>query len=51
MMGIMRVIADDYGTLALLDGKGFTTGEEIISVTIIDRNYAQGRSFELGASV
>jgi hypothetical protein len=50
MMGIMRVIADDYGTLALLDCKGFTAGEEIIIVTIIDRDFAQGRSFELGAS-
>ena len=49
MMGVMRVIADDYGTLALLDCKAAPPEGEVITVTIIDRHYAQGRSFDLGA--
>ena len=48
-IGILRAMADDYGTLALLDCKAAPPEGEVITVTIIDRHYAQGRSFDLGA--
>ncbi len=50
MMGILRAMADDYGVLALLDYAGSTETAENISITLIETEFAEGRSFELGAS-
>lgn len=49
MMGVLRAMADDYGVLALLDHAGSGDGIETISVTLIETEFAEGRSFELGA--
>jgi hypothetical protein len=51
MMGILRVMADDYGALALLDHQGVRSGAETVAITLVSANFAAGRSFELGRSV
>ncbi len=49
MMGILRTMADDYGALALLDHHGGDTGTEVISISLIETEFAEGRVFDLGA--
>lgn len=49
MMGILRAMADDYGTLAVLDHQGGGQGTEVISISLIDAEFAEGRVFDLGA--
>lgn len=49
MMGILRAMADDYGALVMLDHQGTRGGDEVISITLIETAFAEGRSFELGA--
>ncbi|MEP5729175.1 MAG: heme NO-binding domain-containing protein [Sulfitobacter sp.] len=51
IMGILRVMADDYGALALLDYSGEIDGMETLSITLVENDFAEGRSFELGVSV
>ena len=48
MMGVMRVMADDYGVLALFDHTGQHNGAEVVSITLVAVDFAEGRSFELG---
>lgn len=49
MMGVLRAMADDYGALAVLEHIGGGEGIESISITLIETEFAEGRSFELGA--
>ena len=49
-VGILRAMADDYGTLVLLEHLGGNTGVEVISIEVLDLGFAEGRSFALGAS-
>ena len=49
MMGILRTMADVYGALALLDHHGGDTGTEVISISLIETEFAEGRVFDLGA--
>ncbi len=49
IMGILRTMADDYGVLALLDHVGGAQGVETISITLVETEFAAGRTFELGA--
>ena len=49
MMGVLRVMADDYGALALLDLHHNASGRETVSIQLIESDYADGRSFQLGA--
>lgn len=51
MMGVLRAMADDYGALALLEHSGAGDGTEMVSVTLIENDFAEGRSFELAARV
>lgn len=51
MMGILRVMADDYGALALLEHVGSGEGIETISISLVEAEFAQGRTFDLGARV
>lgn len=51
MMGILRVMADDYGVLAWLDHTGGSGGVETISISLVASDFAQGRDFVLGAGV
>ena len=49
MMGILRVMADDYGVLALLEHTGRKGGRETVRISLVETDFAEGRSFELGA--
>ncbi|MFT6674465.1 MAG: hypothetical protein ACJAVM_000648 [Sulfitobacter sp.] len=49
MMGVLRVMADDYGALALLEHTGGGQGIETVSITLVQSDYAEGRAFELGS--
>jgi hypothetical protein len=49
MVGILRAMADDYGDLVILDYSGVRDGAEVISITVVERDFAEGRSFDLGA--
>ena len=49
MMGILRAMADDYGALALLEHTGGGQGKETISITLVETEFAEGRTFDLGA--
>lgn len=50
LLGILRVMADDYGALVLLEHQGRSLMTESISISLIENSFAEGRSFELGAS-
>lgn len=47
MMGVLRVMADDYGALVLLEHKSGRDGREVIEISLIDQGYSAGRRFEL----
>lgn len=51
LVGILRALADDYGTLAVLEHRGRreASGDELIEVEVHDPSYAVGRRFELAA--
>lgn len=49
MMGVLRAMADDYGDLVFLEHSGEREGAEVISVTLVETDFAEGRSFHLGA--
>lgn len=49
MMGVLRAMADDYGDLVFLEHSGKREGAEVISVTLVETDFAEGRSFDLGA--
>lgn len=47
ILGSLRALADDYGTLALLEHDGREGETETISVQLLDVAYAEGRRFDL----
>ncbi|ASM72846.1 MULTISPECIES: heme NO-binding domain-containing protein [Roseobacteraceae] len=49
MMGLLRTLADDYGVLALLEFAGGGQGAETVSITLVETEFSEGRSFALGA--
>ncbi|MBB96838.1 MAG: heme NO-binding protein [Rhodobacteraceae bacterium] len=49
MMGILRAMADDYGALVYLEHSGCHEAGEIISITLVEADFAAGRDFDLGA--
>lgn len=49
MIGLLRAMADDYGALALLEHAGLRDGKEVVSIRLVESDFAEGRSFELGA--
>lgn len=49
MMGLLRSLADDYGTLVLLEHKGARGDLEVIEIRLLDIAFAEGRAFDLGA--
>jgi len=48
MVGVLRAMADDYGSLALLEFQGRRGCAETIKIELLDVGFAQGRHFELG---
>lgn len=48
MMGVLRVMADDYGALALLDLESSDSGRETVRIQLVETDFTDGRTFELG---
>ncbi|UWR23506.1 heme NO-binding domain-containing protein [Sulfitobacter sp. S190] len=51
MMGLLRAMSDDYGTLALLEHVTRAGGDEVVEIGLIEAEFSTGRLFELGQSV
>ena len=49
MMGVLRVMADDYGVLALLELEEIDDGTDIVRIQMVAADYTDGRAFDLGA--
>ena len=49
MMGVLRAMADDYGVLAFLDHRDLGAGQEVVTISLIETDFSEGRGFELGA--
>lgn len=49
MVGVLRALADDYGALVFLEHRGGAGQFETLDITVFETEYAQGRTFELGA--
>ncbi|QPM90086.1 heme NO-binding domain-containing protein [Pseudooceanicola algae] len=49
LVGVLRAMADDYGALVMLDHLGEGQEGEAIEITLIETEFAEGRTFELGA--
>jgi len=50
MVGLLRAMADDYGTLALLDFQGRRSEVETIAIELLEMSFAEGNEFELSVS-
>ncbi|WP_120635877.1 heme NO-binding domain-containing protein [Ruegeria sp. EL01] len=49
MVGVLRAMADDYGALVMLSHDGEDETVDMISVTLVESAFAEGRHFDLGA--
>ncbi|MFP7569946.1 heme NO-binding domain-containing protein [Marivita sp. S2033] len=47
LVGLLRAMADDYGTLATLDHHGTQYGADVIEATVFDTCFAEDRGFSL----
>jgi hypothetical protein len=47
LVGILRAMADDFGSLAVLEHMGRTGGVETIFVQMLETKFSQGRAFDL----
>jgi hypothetical protein len=47
LAGLLRAMADDYGTLAVIEHQGDAAGAERISVILSEAQFAEARSFAL----
>ncbi|MDZ4137157.1 MAG: heme NO-binding domain-containing protein [Paracoccaceae bacterium] len=47
IMGLLRAMADDYGALVLLDHQGSGPEGEVISISLLETGFAEGRPFDL----
>jgi hypothetical protein len=45
--GLLRAMADDYGTLAVIDHVGGKNGEEYIAILLSEARFAEARAFTL----
>lgn len=50
LVGVLRAMADDYGALVILDHRGALGEAEVIDITVVETDFAEGRSFELSAA-
>lgn len=50
MVGVLRAMADDYGSLAMLDYGGADDAEgDYILISIVENAFSEGKAFALGA--
>lgn len=47
LVGILRTMADDYGTLVFLEHEGGEDGTELVSVQVLQTAFTEGRPFDL----
>ncbi len=47
LVGVLRAMADDYGTLALLEHRARLGEVDLVGVDLADTSFAQARSFQL----
>lgn len=47
LTGLLRALADDYGTLALLEHGGRRDSAEVVHIQLLDHAFSEGRSFDL----
>lgn len=47
LTGLLRAMADDYGSLCLIEWSASERGEETVSVRLLDGKHSAGRSFSL----
>jgi len=50
-VGLLRAMADDYGALVFLEHKGLDGAAEVVSISLLDTEFAEGRGFDLGARI
>ncbi|MBN8187123.1 heme NO-binding domain-containing protein [Salipiger thiooxidans] len=50
LVGVLRAMADDYGALVILDHRGIREEAEIIGITVVETDFAEGRDFDLAAA-
>lgn len=48
--GLLRAMADDYGTLAVIDHVGSENGEDHIAILLSEARFAEARAFTLAVS-
>jgi len=51
VVGLLRAMADDYGSLVLLDMAGQGAAGDVIRIQLLDEDFAEGRRFELAAGL
>lgn len=52
LIGVLRAMADDYGSLVLLDYTGWDMdGHDTIHIDLLDDGFASGREFHLAAAL
>ncbi|MEN8893176.1 heme NO-binding domain-containing protein [Planktotalea arctica] len=51
LVGLLTAMADDYGALVMLDYGGRRGEVETVAIALLERSFAEGNSFELGARV
>ncbi|MEM9710431.1 MAG: heme NO-binding domain-containing protein [Pseudomonadota bacterium] len=49
LAGMLRAMADDYGTLSLIEWENRDDGSEVVFVRLLDGTYFEGREFDLAA--
>jgi hypothetical protein len=47
MLGMLRTLADDYGVLVFLEHRGESGETEILDISVIQMDFAEGREFDL----
>lgn len=47
MIGILRTLADDYGALVFLEHRGGSGETEVLDISVIQTDFAEGRDFDL----
>ncbi len=47
LMGLLRAMADDYGSLVFLEMTGQRTAGDVIHIQLLDEDFAEGRRFDL----
>ena len=50
MLGVLRAMADDYGMLVLLEYQGRNETEDLITIEMLEVDFAHGRAFSFGGA-